>query len=64
MNDPRMSYYSRVYDFSNIYASQLGLVGSYGHEFKNMKIPELVHHDGCIFRDGIRGGSEDDIYWR
>lgn len=63
-NDPRLSYYSKVEEYSNLYASQLGLGGSYGHDFKSVKIPEIVRHDGCVVRDGVRGGSGGAIYRR
>ena len=63
-NDPRMSYYSKVENWSNMYSFQIGLGGTYGHKFKNIKVEELVHHDGCVVRDGVRGGSSGAIYRR
>ena len=42
----------------------IGLGGSYGHDFKNVKIAEIVRHDGCIVRDGVRGGNSGAIYRR
>ena len=50
--------------FSNLYAAQIGLGGSYGHEFKSISIPELVHFDGTLIRDGVRGGSGGALYRR
>ena len=47
---------------SNLYAKQIGLGGSYGHEFKSVSIKEILKHDGCIVRDGVRGGSSGAIY--
>ena len=44
-DDPRKSFYTEVERFSNLYAAQIGLGGSYGHEFKSISIPELVHFD-------------------
>jgi hypothetical protein len=57
VNDTRLSYYSNVEEWSNIYACKLGLGGTYGHAFKNLTARELVVHDGCIVRDGVRGGN-------
>ena len=42
-NDPRMSYYSEVEAWTNAYALQIGLGGSYGHKFNNVLINELVN---------------------
>ena len=63
-NDGRLSYYAKVEEWSNLYAFQIGLGGSYGHEFRNVTLKEIVHHDGCIVRDGVRGGSAGAIYRR
>ena len=46
---------------SNLYACQLGLGGSYGHTFKNIKLPENLHHDDCVVKDGDHSGSGADI---
>ena len=64
--DKRLSYYSDVERWLNIYAYQIGLGGSYCHGFKPVKIPEIICHDGCIVRDGVRGGTSGTIYchWR
>jgi len=63
-DDVRLPYYSQVEKWSNLYAYQLGLGGSYGHEYKNISVKEIVRHDGCIIRDGVRGGSSGAIYRR
>ena len=63
-DDPRMSFYSEVKKWTSIYASDIGLSGSYGHAFAEVKIPELVRHDGCLVRDGVRGGSSGAIHRR
>ena len=60
--DGRLSYYSKVEERSNLYAYQIGLGGSYGHEFKSVSIKEIFKHDGCIVSDGVRGGSSGAIY--
>ena len=61
-NDGRLSYYSKLEEWSNLYAYQIGLVGTYGHEFKSVSIKEILKHDACIKRDGVRGGSLGAIY--
>ena len=63
-NDPRMSYYSEVESWSNAYALQLGLGGSYGHNFSNVMIQELVNFDAILVKDGVKGGSDGAIYRR
>jgi hypothetical protein len=40
----------------------LGLGGSYGHKFKQVLVPELVHFDAALVRDGIHGGSNGALY--
>jgi hypothetical protein len=73
MCDPKMSgiaanpckpFYSKVEMFSNLYAIQIGLGGSYGHRFKNIVLDELVRFDGLVIRDGVRGGSNGAIHRR
>ena len=39
-------YYSEVDNWSNIYACQIGLGGTYVHVFKPMKLPESICNDG------------------
>jgi hypothetical protein len=63
-NDPRMSFYSEVENFSNAYALSIGLGGSYGHSFKLLKAFEIVHFDGVVIKDGVRGGSNGALYRR
>ena len=63
-NDPRMSFYSEVERWTNAYAADQGFGGSYGHQFKTVKIPELVVFDGVIVRDGVRGGSGGALHRR
>jgi hypothetical protein len=62
--DPRKAFYSQVETFSNLYAIHIGLGGSYGHKFKNIVLDELVHFDGVVIRDGVKGGSNGAIYRR
>ena len=62
--DPRKAFYSKVETFSNLYAIQIGLGGSYGHKFKNIVLDELVRFDGVVIRDGVRGGSNGAVHRR
>ena len=62
--DPRLPFYSNVEIYSNLYALQIGLGGSYGHSFKMLTLDELVHFDGVVIRDGVRGGSSGAIHRR
>ena len=55
--DPRLPFYSHVEKWSNKYATSLGCGGSYGHSFLSATIPELVHFDSVVVRDGVKGGS-------
>jgi hypothetical protein len=63
-NDPRKGFYSKVEGFTNSYAYSIGLGGSYGHRFKSIDLNELVHFDGVVVRDGVRGGSNGALYRR
>ena len=63
-DDKRMPFYSKMEEWSNIYAMQLGLGGTYGHKYKNVTSKELLHFDGCVVRDGVRGGSGGALYRR
>jgi hypothetical protein len=63
-NDPRKPFYSDVEIFSQKYAHDLGLVSAYGHNFKSLNLDELVHFDGVLVRDGVRGGSNGAVYRR
>ena len=40
------------------------MVNSYGHIFKPVSIPELVHFDGVVVRDGVLGRSSGALYCR
>jgi hypothetical protein len=62
--DPRMAFYSEIENYSNTYAFSIGMGGSYGHSFKLLKLAELVHFDGVVIRDGVRGGSNGALYRR
>ena len=63
-SDSRLPFNSKLEEWSNLYACQIGLGGSYGHEFTNVSLAEILHHDGAIVRDGVRGGSSGAIYRR
>jgi hypothetical protein len=62
--DPRKAFYSKVEGFTNSYAYSIGLGGAYGHRFKSIDLHELVHFDGVVVRDGVRGGSNGALYRR
>ena len=61
--DKRMAHYSEVEEWSNLSAYHIGLGGSYGHGFKNVKLSGIVCHCGCIVSDGVRGGISCTIYF-
>jgi hypothetical protein len=61
-DDPQKAFYRQVETFSNLYAIHIGLGGSYGHKFKNIVLDELVHFDGVVIGDGVRGGSNGAIH--
>lgn len=63
-NDPRKAFYSEVEKCTTVYAADLGLFGSYGHDFKSVQVPELVAFDGVVVRDGVKGCSDGAIYRR
>ena len=56
-DDPRKPFYTEVTRFSNLYKYQLGIGNGYGHNVEEIGNPEYVRYDGCIFRDGVRGGG-------
>ena len=57
-------YYYEVDKWSNIYAYQIGLGGSYRLGFKYVKITGTVCHYGWIVRGGVLGGTSSAIYCR
>jgi len=63
-NDPRMGYYNQVLNFSNLYKYQSGAGSTYGHKVEELKLHECIRFDGCVVRDGVRGGGEGAIYRR
>ena len=46
--DKLIPYYSEVDKWSNIYAYQIGLGGSYDHGFKHVKIPGFFSIMGAL----------------
>jgi hypothetical protein len=62
--DLRHAYYTKVEKWTQKYATSLGLGGSYGHEFKQILVPELVQFDAALVRDGVHGGSDGALYRR
>ena len=45
-----------------MYAYSIGLGGSYGHKFNPVKLHDIVHFDGVVVKDGVRGGSVGAMY--
>ena len=64
INDPRKSFFSEVNKFTNLYRCQKGIGMTYGHSFPEVTIAECVRWDGCLLRDGVRGGGNGAIYRR
>ena len=60
----RITYYSEVDKWMNLYAYQIGIGGSYGHSFKPMKLLDLFFHDRCIVIIGVQGGASSAVYSR
>ena len=63
-NDKRTPCYHKLEEWSQHYSYQIGLGGSYSHDFKNIKIFEIVRHDRCIVCNFVRGRSSGTIYKR
>ena len=64
VNDPRSPFYTEVEKFTNLYKHQAGIGSTYGHRIHEVAMPELVRWDGCIIRDGMRGGGDGALYRR
>ena len=63
-NDPRVGYYDTVTNYSNLYRCQKGIGSTYGHTIKEAVMPEYVHFDGVLVRDGVLGGGDGALYRR
>lgn len=55
--DSQKPFYSEVETFLNLYAVAIGLGESYRHKFKMPSLDELVHIDGIVVHDRVKGGS-------
>ena len=64
MNDNRSGFYHEITKFSNLYKHQNEIGNGYGHNIPEVSAAEYVRFDGCIFRDGVRGGGDGAIYRR
>ena len=64
VNDPRVPYLTSVESFTSIYKFSTGIGGSYGHEWKNVVVTELVQFNRILVRDGVLGGSNGALYER
>jgi hypothetical protein len=62
--DPRHACCTRAEQRSQKHANGLGLGGSHGHEFKQVKAQELVHFDAALVRDGAQGGGDGALFHR
>ena len=62
--DPRKPYYTEVAKYSNLYKHQTGIGSTYGHVIPEVVMTECVRFDGCLIRDGVRGGGDGAIYRR
>ena len=62
VNDPRVPYLISVESFKNIYKFITGLGGSYGHEWNNADVNDLVQFNRIMVRNGILDGSKGDLY--
>ena len=60
--DPRMSYYTDVEKYTNVYMCLQGQ--SYGHNCPNTTAMELLHFDAILIYDGVLGGSNGALYKR
>ena len=63
-NDPRKGFYTDVTRYSNLYKHQMGIGSTYGHSIPEIQMYEYVRFDGCIVRDGVRGGGDGALYRR
>ena len=62
--DPRKSFYTDVTKYSNLYKIQNDVGVTYGHKIDEVQMPELVHFDGVVVRDGVCGGGDGSLYLR
>eukprot|EP00957_Ditylum_brightwellii_P069144 5250724-Ditylum_brightwellii.AAC.1 len=56
-SDPRKSFYTDVAHFSNQYVLDKGLFSGYGHACDIVKVKELVHWDGILFKHAAKWGA-------
>ena len=63
-DDKRMPYFTQVERFTNLYACGSGKGGGYGHSFKTVTEPELVHWTAIPIRHGARCGVPGRIHER
>ena len=62
VNDTRVTYFTSVESFTNIYKFRTGIGGIYGQEWKNVAVNELVRFNGILVRDSVLGGSNGALY--
>jgi hypothetical protein len=59
-----MPFYSKVENWSQKYATTMGIHGLYSHVYKQAMAAELLHFDMAVMRDGVLGGSDGAICCR
>ena len=62
VDDPIHNYFSDAETFSACYEFYIGILGSYGHNFKVTNFDELVKFDGVVIHVGVRGVSDGEFY--
>ena len=63
-DDPQESYYVQIQKFTNSYAADSNVCGLYGHMFGIVKLQELIHGDGILIQDAVKGGTNRRIHMR
>ena len=61
--DNRKLYCSSMETYSNIYASKIQAISSYGHSFQPTIVEDLIHFDRVIRRDSCIGSGDRDLYY-
>ena len=63
-DDPRKAYYSKVETWTSKYAAEIGMYGSYTHDFKPVNVVELLHWDSILLHSGVLGKLDGNLYKR
>ena len=62
-DDPRKKYFIDVETLYDRYTFHIGLLRSYGHNFKVQTIDEFVKLDVVVIRDGLIARSDGALYY-